>query len=212
MDLASPLYSVADALAHSPTNAEDRLEAQRERVSAARSTVDKIKAAGTIPTQIVAQITDKHTHGLVGHRLVTPAQQAKFPQAVWEPKAASFFDKEALEDISNKLKREQKEVGKEIRQLEGRLSESGEAVERLNEKKRHLANLKYMKDFKVDLGLQGEKEEAGRDGWLNVPAPPANDKVAMQLHVLEMKLINKELLKGMGAVEEFARKAEGEAR
>ncbi len=210
--LDSPLHDVADALTTSPSSKS--LQAQKERVAAARAQFKNLNDGdrdGGKSSRLVAAITDNHTNGLVGHRLVTPAQQAKYPQAVWEPKAASFHDREALVDISNRNKAEKHKLSKEIAALEQRLKESAEAVARLNEKKRHLSNMKNMKDFKVDLGLKNvENADAGRDGWLNVPPPPLNDPVARQLHSLEVKLLNKEMLKGMAAVEAFAEKAKAE--
>ena len=158
-----------------------------------------------------------------GHRLVTIAQATKYPSAKWIPKKASFYDSETLTEKLNLIEVERGELLKEERELTLRYDDSRDKVERLLVKKTSLVNRKEIKDFKVDInvGAGGNNnntgstyngvQEDGRDGWLKVKPPPENDLLARQLHTLELKLLNKEILKGMSALENQAKELERDA-
>ena len=119
----------------------------------------------------------KRGNVLSGHRIVDNAMAAKYPGANWEVKKANFHDYEDLKKTLHDLKSSRRALVEEVGSLRVRERDSRDAVERLKEKRRFLADARLMKDFKVDLGVG----EGGRDGWLNVEETPKNDHVSKQV-------------------------------
>ncbi|GMH95809.1 hypothetical protein TrST_g12217 [Triparma strigata] len=185
----NPLYSA---------DAEANYKAQRERVLAARETVEKLKNE-TVSNQVVT-LHGKGNKVLEGHRIVPNADAVKYPNANWEARLANFHDYEALQARYADIKEEKRRLTAYSTSLQARLDDSNSALSTLSEKRRLLANAKDMSDFKVDLGLGSP----GRDGWLAVPPPPKADPLARQVNALEMKFVNKEMAKSMRDLEDFA--------
>ena len=154
----------------------------------------------------IVTIRGRRSDELEGHRIVSDARAEKFPSASWRAKPANFHDFESLKQKMGETRNEKRKLIIETRQLARRLTDSKDAVSRIMEKKRMLTNSKNLKDLvAVDLGVG---TAAGKDGWLAVPEPPPNDEIAKQLRALELKLINREMVKSMRGVEDLAAREE----
>ncbi|GMI32433.1 hypothetical protein TrRE_jg4776 [Triparma retinervis] len=209
------LHGVSDALSLSPKNSKSPLGsrlAQVDRVLAARSSLARLASASSSAGEPprsgrVVTVVGKRGEILEGHRIVDEAMAAKYPGATWEVKEANFHDREELKKRLGDLSAERRRMLAVRRDLVGRERDSREKVKRLKDKKRMLANARDMKDFKVDLG----GGEEGRDGWLRVDEPPKNDQVSRQVRTLEVRLLNKEMVKGMAPLESLALEASSSA-
>ena len=229
-DVADALALPDNPLA-SPTKS---IALQRERVEAAKRQVKSLSGGGLEEDVKASQVTTIHNKSSTahaGHALVDNAKALKYPNANWEVRAsecgqhpllrnskhqtysspntttspfqarpANFHDYESLQSQYDTLKSSKKNLQANIKSLKARLADSNSALDTLTAKRRLLTNAKDMSDFKVDLGVGPE----GRDGWLAVPEPPANDKLQSQVNALEMKLVNKQLASSMADLEAFS--------
>jgi len=126
-----------------------------------------------------------------------------------------YHDSETLQQKLNELQSQLTSLTHSEKTLNTRLNESTIYLTNLAEKKKKLLNNKKLSDFKVDVSLYGktrsDRETASRTGWLEVPQSSQTDRVAMQLHSLEMSLLNKEMLKSIGKLEAHAATSKSEA-
>ncbi|GMI48884.1 hypothetical protein TrCOL_g7287 [Triparma columacea] len=209
--LPRELEDVSDALLLSPKNSKSStspdpsaLNAQIRRVESAQAALSRLTSSSppSPPGKSgkVVTVVGKRGNVLSGHRIVDNAMAAKYPGANWEVKKANFHDYEDLKKTLHDLKSSRRALVEEVGSLRVRERDSREAVERLKEKRRFLADARLMKDFKVDLGVG----EGGRDGWLNVEETPKNDHVSKQVRTLTLRLLNKEMVKSMSPLESLA--------
>ncbi len=207
MDLLPPpvLEDVADVLAEEGwgNGGDTELERQRERVAAARAAKARAEAVNT--DIVKGDRVVSNSSG--GHRMVQSHLAEKYPNANWEQRPASFHDREDLKERLRATKEEKRRIKEAMNELNRRLSDSKNAVDRLLEKKRQLTYAKELKDFKVDLSVG----DSGRDGWLQVPEPRKDDEIGKMVNLMEMRIINKEMAKGMDGIEAYAADREREA-
>jgi len=193
-------YSEADNQTNPTKNASSRerlMQRQRERVNEARAFVNNIngKPAGNT----INELAEKKMNI---NRL--KVKEREYERRVEEGVA---WDRDKMVERVKGLESELRALMKEETALNERYNDSMTFCENFKEKKTVLLNNKKLKDFKVDVNLYGKGVEDGgskRDGWLEVKEVPKNDKVAKQLHGLEMRLLNKELGKSLVKLEKHA--------